>query len=104
MGRIVLIGCVAFLALISPAGAHHKPGHHMPPGQMKKLYDPQASIPAQADYVCLVTTSVDGDPYSRVVYTEWLPRSDAEQQAEQGKGFLIYHASVNTEEGCTGFR
>lgn len=94
---------VISLAMTSTASAHHKPGHHIPPGQMKKLYVPDVVIPQSVQYVCLVTTEVAGDPYSQVVYSEWLPRSDAEAKANMGSSFIIYHPSLNSEVGCANF-
>lgn len=91
------------LAMTSVASAHHKPGHQIPPGQMKKLYVPDVVIPQSVQYVCLVTTEIAGDPYSRVVYSEWLPRSAAEAKANLGKSFIIYHPTLNTEAGCADF-
>ena len=91
------------VVMTSAASAHHKPGHHIPPGQMKKLYVPDVVIPQSVQYVCLITTEVAGDPYSRVVYSEWLPRSDAEAKANMGSSFIIYHPTLNSEAGCTDF-
>jgi hypothetical protein len=90
-------------ALTGTAAAHHKPGHQIPPGQMKKMYDPGVVVPDDVEFVCLVTTEVAGDPYSNVVYSEWLPRADAEAKANLGRSFIIYHPDLNTEEGCAGF-
>lgn len=100
------------LAFTANAAAHHKPGHNMPPGQLKKMnapgqmekvYNPEAAIPVEVEFVCLVTTEVAGDPYSRVVFTEWLPKAEAEAEADQGRSFVIYHPDLNTEAGCVGF-
>ena len=90
-------------ALTSAAAAHHKPGHHIPPGQMKKLYDPELVVPEEVEFVCLVTTEVAGDPYSNVVYSEWLPRAEAEAKADLGSSFIIYHPDLNSEAGCVAF-
>lgn len=75
----------------------------MPPGQMKKIYDPAVVVPVEVEFVCLVTTDVAGDPYSNVAYTEWLPRADAEAKADLGQSFVIYHPDLNTEAGCSDF-
>ncbi|HUH77591.1 MAG TPA: hypothetical protein VLZ53_09510 [Devosia sp.] len=91
------------VALTGTAAAHHKPGHHIPPGQMKKMYDQRVVVPAEAEFVCLVTTEIAGDPYSSVVYSEWLPRADAEAKADLGQSFIIYHPDLNTEAGCADF-
>ena len=101
-GRYIATLTIAVL-LASPAQAHHKPGHHIPPGQMKKIYDPTVVVPVDVDFVCLVTTDVAGDPYSKVVYTEWLPRSEAVAKADLGQSFVIYHPNLNTEAGCIDF-
>jgi hypothetical protein len=99
-----LITAIAVIAaLTGTAAAHHKAGHHIPPGQMKKIYDPMVVVPAEVAFVCLVTTEVAGDPYSRVVYSEWLPRADAEAKADLGDSFIIYHPDLNNEEGCVSF-
>ena len=90
-------------ALTGAAAAHHKPGHHIPPGQMKKMYDPEVVVPAGVEFVCLVTTAVDGDPYSNVIYSEWLPRADAEAKSDLGDSFIIYHPNMTTEAGCADF-
>ena len=93
------------LASTFPALAygHHKPGHQIPPGQMKKLYNPDVVIPSEVEFVCLVTTQTAGDPYAAVVYTEWLPREDAEAKANSGRSFVIYHPDLNTQSGCSSF-
>ena len=101
-GRYIATLAIAVL-LTSSAQAHHKPGHHIPPGQMKKIYDPTVVVPVDVNFVCLVTTDVAGDPYSNVAYTEWLPRSEAVAKADLGQSFIIYHPNLNTEAGCTDF-
>jgi hypothetical protein len=121
MRRSLTLAMSLTFALTASASAHHKQGHHMPPGQAKKMgateqapkihapgqmgkvYDPDLVIPTEVEYVCLVTTDIPGDPYSRVSFTEWLPRDEAEAKADQGKSFVIYHPDLNTEEGCVGF-
>lgn len=98
---------LATLALsVTGAAAHHKPGHHMPPGQAKKLLPADIVIvapPAEVEEVCLVTTETPGDPFAPIVFMEWLPRDLAEQAAAAGDSFIIYHPNFNTEEGCLGF-
>jgi len=101
-GRYIATLAIAVL-LTSSAQAHHKTGHHIPPGQMKKIYDPTVVVPVDVNFVCLVTTDVAGDPYSNVAYTEWLPRSEAVAKADLGQSFIIYHPNLNTEAGCTDF-
>ena len=91
------------VALCSTAAAHHKPDHKTPPGIMKKVYDPALSLPQDVDFVCLVTTEIAGNPYSDVVYSEWLSRSDAEVKADLGQSFIIYHPDLNSEAGCVAF-
>lgn len=91
------------LVLTNTAFAHHKPGHHIPPGQMKKVYDSQLAVPSEIAFVCLVTTDIAGDPYSKVVYSEWLPRADAQAKADLGRSFIIYHPNLNSERGCDDF-
>lgn len=88
------------VSLCSTLAAHHKPDHEIPPGIMKKISDPELSLPHDADFVCLVTTEVAGDPYSDVVYSEWLPRSDAEAKAYLGQSFIIYHPDLSSETGA----
>jgi len=102
LARFVTI--LATVATMSgTASAHHKPGHQIPPGQMKKMYDPQLILPAEAELVCLVTTETAGDPYSDIVYSEWLPRADAEAKANLGYSFIIYHPRLNSAQGCADF-
>ncbi|WIJ25890.1 hypothetical protein [Devosia sp. RR2S18] len=121
MRRSLALAMSLTLAFTASVSAHHKPGHHMPPGQankkgapgqgtkihapgqMEKVYDPELVIPTEVEFVCLVTTDIPGDPYSRVSFTEWLPRDEAEAKADEGKSFVIYHPDLNTEEGCVGF-
>ena len=97
----------AILALsITGAAAHHKPGHHMPPGQAKKMLPSDIVIvvpPAEIEEVCLVTTEVPGDLFAPVIFTEWVPRDVAEEAAETRDSFIVYHPDFNTEEGCLGF-
>lgn len=107
----IAISLPLVVALSVSAQAHHKPGHPIPPGQLKKmteeqigtLYDPAVVIPAEVEFVCLVTTDRDGDPYAPVSFTQWLPRTQAEAEADKGQSFVIYHPDLNTEKGCTGF-
>lgn len=99
----ILLIVPVFLAIGTPAFAHHKPGHHIPPGQMKKLYEPEAAIPSEVEYVCLVTTANRGDPYAPITRTEWLPKAEAQWFADGGNSFIIYHPSVNDEFGCLNF-
>lgn len=91
------------LAMTSAAEAHHKSWHHIPPGQMKKIFAPDLVVPEHVEFVCLVTTEVAGDPYSAVVSSHWLPRGEAEAKANLGDSFIIFHPSVNTERGCVAF-
>lgn len=90
-------------ALTGTVAAHHKPGHHIPPGQMKKMYDANIVIPDEVQFVCLVTTEIAGDPYARIVTSRWLPRADAEAEADLGYSFIIYHPDLNSEAGCLDF-
>ena len=112
----VTISLIALTVLSGTALAHHKPGHHMPPGQAKKMEratrvippDVQVVVPAQVQvvvpdqmqFVCLITTEVPGDPYAGVVSSYWLPRAEAEAEANLGDSFIIYHPDFNTEDGC----
>lgn len=109
---VVALALPLIIGFTASAEAHHKQGHHIPPGQLKKMISPQEMeriyvpdvvIPAEVDFVCLVTTDVAGDPYAPVAYTEWLPRVEAEAEAGRGRSFVIYHPDFNTELGCTGF-
>ncbi|WIJ26573.1 hypothetical protein [Devosia sp. RR2S18] len=121
MRRSFALAISLTLTLTASASAHHKQGHQTPPGQakkmgapgqapkihapgqMEKVYDPKLVIPMEVEFVCLVTTDIPGDPYSRVSFTEWLPRDEAEAKADEGKSFVIYHPDLNTQEGCVGF-
>ena len=103
MRALILLIVPVLLAAGTPAFAHHKPGHHMPPGQVKKIYQPTVSVPDEVEYVCLVTTADRGDPFAPVAWTEWLPKADAQRLADAGDGFVIYHPSVNDELGCFNF-
>jgi hypothetical protein len=47
-----LIICIV---LTGAAEAHHKAGHQIPPGHMKKMLDAQIVIPDDVQSVCLVT-------------------------------------------------
>lgn len=94
---------LALLLAVSPSFAHHKQGHHIPPGHMKRLYQPDLVVPREIEFVCVVTTAVAGDPYAPIVRTAWLPRSDAERLADFGDSFIIYHPAVNHEDGCLAF-
>src|SRR5690606_8481065 len=80
----LFLALVMAVALCSTLAAHHKPDHKIPPGIMKRMYGPELSLPHDVDFVCLVTTEVAGDPYSDIVYSEWLPRADAEVKADLG--------------------
>ncbi len=103
MRTALIFATVILLGVTAQSSAHHKPGHHMPPGQMKKVYDPKAAIPNEAEYVCVVTTERSDDPYSPVVFTEWLSKKEAIRRSENGRGFIIIHPDVNYREGCAGF-
>jgi hypothetical protein len=96
---VAVVTLSALLLSASAATAHHKAGHQIPPGLLKK------GIPAQnmlrdVEEVCLVTTAEWGDPYAELVATEWLPRATAERLAEEEGGFIILHPSLRTEEDC----
>ncbi len=95
-----LIICIV---LTGAAEAHHKPGHQIPPGHMKKMVDAQIVIPDDVQSVCLVTTAIAGDPYAPVISSRWLPRAEAEAAADLGDSFIIYHPDLNTEAGCLNF-
>ena len=99
----LFLALVMAVALCSTLAAHHKPDHKIPSGIMKKMYGPELSLPHDVDFVCLVTTEVAGDPYSDVVYSEWLPRADAEVKADLGQSFISYHPDLNSEAGCVAF-
>ena len=106
MRRIILATCLVLVAGVPSTQAHHKPGHHMPPGQAKKLLPPELVIvapPPEVEEVCLVTTDTPGDPFAPVIVTEWLPRDVAESRAEEGDSFVIYHPDFNSEVGCVSF-
>ena len=103
MRSLILLVVTALLAMGTPASAHHKAGHHIPPGQMKKIYEPTVVVPVEVEYVCLVTTANRGDPYAPITRTEWLPKADAQWFADGGNSFIIYHPSVNDEFGCLNF-
>ena len=95
-----LIFCIV---LTGAAEAHHKAGHQIPPGHMKKMLEAQIVIPDEVQSVCLVTTAIAGDPYARVISSRWLPRAEAEAEANLGDSFIIYHPDLNTEAGCLNF-
>ena len=102
--RLTILAVVPFMmAFATSAEAHHKSWHQIPPGHMKKIYTPDVVVPATVEFVCVVTTEVDGDPYSAVIGSTWLPRDEAETMVERGDSFIIYHPSVNTERGCISF-
>lgn len=106
MRAIILATCLTLIAGVSSTLAHHKPGHHMPPGQAKKLLPPELVIvapPPEVEEVCLVTTDRPGDPFAPVVVTEWLPRAVAESRAARGDSFVIYHPDFDSEVGCVSF-
>lgn len=103
MRSLILLIVSVLLAAGTPASAHHKPGHHIPPGQMKKIYQPTVSIPVEVEYVCMVTTANRGDPYARVTRSDWLPKPEAQRLADAGDSFVIYHPTVNSELGCLNF-
>jgi len=98
---VIMLATVA--TMTGTASAHHKAGHQIPPGQMRKLYDPTFVVLAEAESVCLVTTEIAGDPYSDIIYSEWLPRAEAEAKANLGYSFIIYHPRLNSAQGCAGF-
>ena len=104
--RPILLALAATALSVTGAAAHHKPGHHMPPGQAKKMLPADIVIvapPPEVETVCLITTEVPGGPFAPIIFMEWLPRDIAEQQAETGDSFIIYHPDFNTEAGCLGF-
>lgn len=100
MSKLALM--VSLLSLsTTTALAHHKPGHHIPPGQLKKLQiHPAPVVPREVEDVCLVTTAEWGDPNAEIIATEWLPRPVAERLAEEQGGFIILHPALHTEAGC----
>jgi hypothetical protein len=101
-GLSIMLACVlSFAATTAPA--HHKPGHHIPPGHLKKMQAPPATSISRTETVCLVTTAEPDDPYAEVVWTEWLPRPLAERRAAAEGGFIIIHPALQTEEGCHAF-
>jgi hypothetical protein len=105
--RVLMIAAGLSLVLgVASASAHHKPGHHMPPGQAKKMLPADIVIsvpPPEVEQVCLITTERPGDPLAPIVVTAWLPRDIAEDQAEEGDSFIIYHPQFNTEAGCLDY-
>lgn len=102
LGRLVTIFAIV-ATMTGAASAHHKPGHQIPPGQMRKMYEPQLVLPGEVEFVCLVTTETAGDPYADILYSQWLPRADAEAKANLGFSFIIYHPRLNTAQGCADF-
>lgn len=102
LARLVIVLATS-ATMTGTACAHHKPGHQIPPGQMRKLYDPKFVVPIEAESVCLVTTEIAGDPYSDIIYSEWLPRAEAEAKVNLGYSFIIYHPRLNSAQGCAGF-
>lgn len=104
MSKLALMA-VCLLSLSTTAtSAHHKPGHRMPPGQLKKLQiHPAPVIPHEVEDVCLVTTADGGDPNAEIVATEWLPRPVAERLAEEEGGFIVIHPALRTQAGCEEF-
>ena len=105
MRRIIIATCLTLSVGIAGAAAHHKPGHHMPPGQAKKMLPADLVIvapPVGVEEVCLVTTATRGDVFAPIIVTEWLPRDVAEREAAARDSFIIYHPEYNTEAGCLG--
>ncbi|WP_332698744.1 hypothetical protein [Devosia sp.] len=105
MRRIITATCLTLLLGVTGAAAHHKAGHHMPPGQAKKMLPADFVIvapPVGVEDVCLVTTATPGDVFAPIIVTEWLSRRLAEQEAAARDSFIIYHPDYNTEEGCLG--
>jgi hypothetical protein len=101
---------LALLPLLSlgttAALAHHKPGHHIPPGHLKKYQQVIVPGPAElasAEMVCFVTTVLPGDPDAEVVSSEWLPRGMAEEWAAAEGGFIIIHPDLEDAESCEEF-
>lgn len=104
MRLLLTLICAATLVGVSGTSAHHKNGHHMPPGQLKKAWPVEiVAPPAEVEDVCLVTTATPGDPFAPIIVTDWLPRDVAEQQAAARDSFIIYHPDYNTEAGCLDF-
>lgn len=103
MRRIITATCLTLLLGVSGAAAHHKPGHHIPPGQAKRMLPADFVIveaPADVEDVCLVTTATPGDPFAPIIVTEWLPRDLAEAQVAARDSFIIYHPDYDNAAGC----
>ena len=103
MRRIIIATCLTLTLGITGAAAHHKAGHHMPPGQAKKMLPSDFVVtapPANVEQVCLVTTATPGDVFAPIIVTEWLPRDVAEKQAAARDSFVIYHPDYDSEAGC----
>jgi hypothetical protein len=100
-----MLALLAVILATSEASAHHKPGHHIPAGLLKKhqLAPADLSRVAAAEHVCLVTTSDPDDPYAEIVDTEWLPRRVAEELIESEGGFIIIHPDLQSADGCDEF-
>lgn len=104
MTRLAAALLSMLLLTVAPASAHHKLGHQIPPGLLKKLQPaPTQIVPSDVEDVCLVTTAEWRDPYADVVSTEWLPRPLAERLVEEEGGFIILHPALRTEEDCQDF-
>ncbi len=104
--RKLLIAAGLLALATSAAEAHHKPGHHIPPGLAKKRLPADVVIvvpPPEVAQVCLVTTARAGDLLAPVVVTAWLPRDIAERRAATGDSFIVYHPDLNTRDGCLGY-
>jgi hypothetical protein len=107
--RAVLTGLPLMLllgVLIGPASAHHKQGHHIPPGHLKRHFNDAEIVvraPIDREEVCLVTTTDPDDPYAEIVATEWLLRGEAEDVLEEEGGFIIIHPALQTRADCEEF-
>lgn len=104
--RLMPLVLAALALSVTGSAAHHKPGHHIPPGQAKKMLPADIIIvapPPEVEEVCLVTTERPGDLFAPVIFTEWLPRDVAEAAVEERNSFIVYHPDFNTEAGCVGF-
>jgi hypothetical protein len=107
--RAVLIGLMTLALSAVTAGqaaAHHKPGHHIPPGHLKRHLDRiqiVVTVPADYEHVCLVTTADEDDPYAEIIATKWLPRAEAEDVLEDEGGFIIIHPDLQTRSDCEEF-
>lgn len=103
MKKLVVVLALILSLPATTALSHHKPGHHIPPGHLKKQLTPPATVTVRPEVVCFVQTAVPNDPYAEVVWSEWLPRPVAERKAETEGGFIIIHPTLQTEQDCRDF-